>query len=66
MSKNTITLEKFTEEFENLLMKKFGITKGDCIDDEQIAVEHRDGTSPQDLVDWIGEKHHLTPMDELL
>lgn len=64
MSKNIMTLEQYTEKFENLLMEKFGITKGDCIDDAQIEVEFITGSTPQDLVDWIGEKYDLTPKSD--
>ena len=53
------TLIQWTEEVENLLMKDYGITTGDCTDDTQLAVEFKDGTSPQDFVDFIADKRDL-------
>jgi len=53
------TLIQWTEEVENLLMKDYGITTGDCTDDKQLEVEFNDGTSPQEFVDFIADKRDL-------
>ncbi|HUU86316.1 MAG TPA: hypothetical protein VMX17_01015 [Candidatus Glassbacteria bacterium] len=57
------TLAQWTKEVEDLLMKDYGITTGDCTDDTQLAVEFKDGTSPQEFVDFIGDKMHLDKLN---
>ncbi len=63
MSKEIKTLAQWTKEVEDLLMKDYGITTGDCTDDEQLEVEFKDGTTPQDFVDFIGDKRDLNKLN---
>lgn len=64
MSKaKTKTFEEFQKEFEDLLFKKFGITIGDCTDEDALRQEFKDGASPQSFVDFLGDKHDLNPLN---
>lgn len=66
MTKKAQTLEQFKEEVGNLLMKDYGIGIGDCTDDDELEVEFKTGSIAQEFVDFIGEKHDLTKMKDLL
>ena len=57
------TLAEWTKEVETLLMKDYGITTGDCTDENQLAVEFKDGTSPQEFVDFIADKRDLNKLN---
>lgn len=63
MSKNKQTLAEWTKEVEDLLMKDYGITTGDCTDEKQLSVEFQDGTTPQEFVDFIGDKRDLNKLN---
>jgi hypothetical protein len=56
-------LAKFKKEFEDLLMKRHGITIGDCTDEEQIEVEFRTGSTVVDFVEHIATKYDLDRID---
>lgn len=53
----------FKQKVDDLLMNDYLITIGDCTDDIQLKTEHRDGTTPQEFVDFIGEKYDLTKIN---
>lgn len=57
------TFKEFKKDFEERLLKDYLITINDCTDNEQLKREYKDGTSAQDFVDFIGEKHHLDKID---
>jgi hypothetical protein len=59
------TFEDWKAEFEKILMDKYGITINDCTDEEQLKTEFKDGSSPQEFVDWIGEKYDLQTIKEM-
>ena len=50
---------KWHEKVEELLMRDYRITVGDCTDDEQLAIEFKQNSTPQEFVDFIGEKYDL-------
>lgn len=55
---------EFKEKFEELLLRKFGITINDCTDEEQLRVEFETGSTPEEFVDFIGDKHGLDFIDD--
>jgi hypothetical protein len=63
MSLEMITLKHFTEQVEDLLMKRHGVTINDCTDADQIEKEFDDGTRAEDFVTFIGEKYDLDRID---
>lgn len=63
-AENKANLAKFKQEFEDLLMKRHGITIGDCTDEEQIETEFRTGTTVVDFVEWIAKKYDLDRIDQ--
>ena len=52
---------KFKKEFEDKLFAKYGITIGDCTDDEALMVEFSDGATVEDFIEFLADKHNLTP-----
>jgi len=52
---------EFKKEFETKLFKKYGITIGDCTDDEALMVEFSDGATVEDFIEFLADKHNLTP-----
>ncbi len=62
--KKVNTLELFKEKVEALLLKRHGITIGDCTDDDQLEVEFEDGARPEDFVEFIADKYDLDRIDQ--
>lgn len=55
--------QAFKKQFEKALFQKFGVTIGDCTDETTLRAEFKDGATPQEFVDFLGDKFDLTPKD---
>ena len=54
---------EFKEEFENKLSSKYGISIGDCTDEDQLMVEFLDGFTTDDFIEFLANKHDLNPLN---
>lgn len=57
------TYADFKKQFEEILMERHGITINDCTDEEQLQREFNDGSSPEEFIEWIADKHGLDRID---
>lgn len=48
---------------DDLLEKRFGITSHDC-DIDQVAQAQEDGDTPEQVVNWLAEKHDLVEIPQ--
>ena len=51
------------EQFTSLLKSTFGLTPND-VDMDRIEAYLRGCEPPKDLIEWLGEKYDLTPIDD--
>ena len=59
-----VRFEKFKHEFEDLLMKRHGITIGDCTDECQLLAEFLTSSTAVEFVEFLADKHDLDRIDE--
>ncbi|MBP7846039.1 MAG: hypothetical protein KA007_01235 [Candidatus Pacebacteria bacterium] len=52
---------EFKKEFEDKLFSKYGITIGDCTDENALMVEFEDGATAEEFIEFLADKHNLTP-----
>lgn len=57
------SLASFKEKFTKALKYKYGIVPSDCTSDELIEQAFNEGQSPQEYVDYLGEKYELNEID---
>lgn len=57
--------EKFKTEFEDKMVAKYGIGINDCTDEDQLRVEFKTGSTPDELVEFFASKHDLTPLKDM-
>lgn len=56
------TFEDYVIEFKRKLHKKYAIEMNDCTSEEQLLSQFNSKVSPQQFVNWIGEKYDLTAL----
>ena len=61
--KKATTYKEFKKKFEQVLMERHGITINDATDEEQLQREFNNGSSPEEFVEWIANKHDLDRID---